>query len=175
MLQNGKKLRVDSIWGVHAGRLEYQLDGSLHDLDVTKLSMVQCGHRSYTLSGDTLMLVMVAGANTSLAPASLSLLEQDGGMDYRALGKADAKRYYKGGANFAVGLLTSVTFYVPILVAAVPPAAPKLKNNPNAPLYFSQPEYRKGYKAQAHRKKAGLTIGGMFVGIMFIAALAAAA
>ncbi len=172
LLLSGKKLQVDGIRSIASGRLEYELEGSLHDLTTAEIRTIRCGGVAYAIINDTLRS---AAGSTSLdtlttTPAAY-VLRPDGKIDYRTLGKADAKQYYRGEGNFVAGMLTAPFLIPPLIIACVPPT-PGLKHNPNAALYYTQPEYRKGYRGLAHGKKAGLTIGGMSLGLVLFAMIA---
>lgn len=164
-LNDGGQVRAERIWSINDGRLVYLQGGSLHDLPSADIHHLRCDGLSYSITNDTLR-ALVTNTTMSASPAVV-----DSTTDLRALGRSDAQRYFSGGAGFTTGLLLSPTIIVPLVVAAVPPGTSNPKRNPNAALYDRYPEYRKGYRGQAHTRKAGMTIGGLFLGILFILAL----
>jgi hypothetical protein len=91
-------------------------------------------------------------------------------VDYEALGRKDAREYYQGKGAFAGGVVSGILFPVgwfpAILIAAIPPVNIHNPENRNSHLLHSNPEYRKGFKKQAHKKKAGEVLGGFVGGIL---------
>ncbi len=172
-LQSGKKIAVDRFWQLAGDKVEYEIDGSLHDLTTAEIRTIRCSGLAYTIINDTLRPAEVSTSMNASKTPSTPVMRLDGSIDYRAMGKADAKLHYGGEGNFVAGMLTAPLLIPPLVIASVPPT-PSLKNNPNAHLYYTQPEYRKGYRGVAHGKKAGLTIGGMTVGLVLFAMIAAA-
>ena len=170
VLENGRKIAVTRFWHVTNERVEYESDGSLHDLAASEIRSIRCGEETFTIDNDSLRAV----CNTPVlndVHASERFVMADGSIDYHALGKADGKKYYKGGGALAGSYLTSLMIVPPLIIGAVPPASPRA-NNPNAELYWKEPAYKKGYRSAAHGKKASLAALGFMLGFVTVAALA---
>lgn len=158
LLIDGDKLPVTRFWRIADGLVEYEQDGSLHDLRTTEIQAITCGGRDYVIANDSLLPVL---------PATT-----DGQQDFFELGRADAAKHYHGGGAFATGLLTSPMLIVAPIIAAVPPSM-NMRDNPNAGLYDTNVQYRLGYRKKAHEKKAGHVFFGMTVGLALLFGLAA--
>ena len=95
--------------------------------------------------------------------------------DYRALGEADAKKYYKTAPGFKAGeVFLGATWWlygIPLITGIILPSIKPIKlessSNPNNALLKSNPAYKSGFEKKASGKKmaAGFTaLGAGFTG-----------
>ena len=95
--------------------------------------------------------------------------------DYRALGEADAKKYYKTAPGFKAGeVFLGATWWLygfPLIIGIIFPSQKPVKlessSNPNNALLNSNPAYKSGFEKQASKKKrsAGFkALGAGFAG-----------
>lgn len=99
--------------------------------------------------------------------------------DYRALGEADAKKYYKTAPTFIAGefLLGATWMGTPIgiILSLIKPFNLESSMNPNNALLNSNLAYKSGFKKQAFKKKrsAGfIALGAGFTGtLLFLIAV----
>ena len=90
--------------------------------------------------------------------------------DYRALGEADAKKYYKTAPGFKAGeVFLGATWWlygIPLITGIILPSIKPVKlessRNPNNALLYSNPDYKSGFEKKATGKKmaAGFTALG---------------
>ena len=141
----------------------FRFDGKINPIEITPLSLLFM----YELSN---------GEKTLIAEK-----KQDN-TDYFALGEVDARTYYKTNSGFIacefVLGFTCWTGYSAAVGIALPFSQPKLESsmNPNNALLHSKPDYLRGFKKHASKKKrhggfASFTFGIMS-SIVTIAALA---
>lgn len=95
--------------------------------------------------------------------------------DYRALGEADAKKYYKTAPTFIAGeFLLGATWTgtpIGIILSLIKPFNLESSMNPNNALLNSNLAYKSGFKKQAFKKKrsAGFTaLGAGFTGTLLV-------
>ena len=167
-LNDRSKLSVTRFWKIDAHAVEYEHEGSLHDVPLASVERVRCANGDYKiidlqlLSTDSLARMKAAAFAGPSSPTEL----------YR-MGRQDGAQYYGGGGAFAGGFFAAPTLIGPLIIMAVPPPLDSPRN-PNRAL-LDDPDYRKGYKKAAHGKKAGHVLVGMITGLaaLFVAAEAA--
>lgn len=80
-------------------------------------------------------------------------------------GKNDAKNEFRGNGSAVGGFFCGIIPFVGWIIAPITLAVPPSISPDNITLYKTNGEYRRGYKAAAHRKKAGKTLGGFACGL----------
>jgi hypothetical protein len=148
--------------------------------DVIRLFPLAAGG---TLSADTLtlpradvfMIRFADGRKQVLQEASTALALPQTAAEIKALGKADARKHYRGNRAFW-GTYGTTVVLVPLagagLVAGAGTATalaltpPKTKNlTPPNPELLQDPTYDQAYRREALRKKGGSAFGGFAAGV----------
>lgn len=166
VVEKGRKIMVDRFWRITEFNLEYENNGSLHDLSIDRIHSIRCGEESFLIKEGAMIRVEDQFKPTLLTD-TISSFEHDRLM--YELGITDARSHYHGGGAFIVSLLTSPTLIIPPIIAAIPPGSNR--TNPNDKLYDHEPHYKQGYRRKAHEKKAVHVLGGMVLGIIGLSLL----
>lgn len=191
-LNNGKVIHATKLWRVHGLRLEYELDGGLHDVNLEKIKIIKPNNEVYEIVNYNLhktsssvnleqenvlepsLLVVSAPAKIKIEPdtsmSALVIHDLDSGAYFYNLGKQDGKKYYDSTGAF----IGSMTLYAAPILAVIPPNNPG-KNNIHASLYYSNKKYHDGYRKAAHCKKALNVLVGFLTTVAVGLAMAAAA
>jgi hypothetical protein len=153
-LKNGRKVMAERFWRITRGNAEYEYRGSLHDLAADDILWIECQGIRFILNDSML----------TAEPADTTVILVSGQNGMQALGKKNADAHYNGTGAMITGLLLSPTIIGPPLVALIPPRSPSHRD-PDRQLYYSDPDYRDGWRKTAHSKKAGNIILGMTIGV----------
>ncbi len=160
-IDGGRSITVQRFWRIGETSIEYEDGTGLHDLAVERIRSIRCGGKDHRISG---------GAVITLDHHVMNLIDtltgQGTEMSLFQLGKRDAKEHYRGTGAFVAGLLTTPTLLGPFIVAAIPPHSNR--KNPNHALYREKKPYRKGFRKEAHGRKAGFVLGGFVSGILIL-------
>ena len=195
VLKNGKVIHTVKLWRIHGMLLEYEASGNLHDVYLEKIKIIENNNDEYEIANNNIrkrsqpdsMLhtptTVAAVPDETYAPNSTStnlisdtasstvaIHNIDSGTYFYELGRTDAKTYYNGTGAFIGGMIP----YAAPVVAMIPQKNPG-KNNVNASLFYSDKNYRQGFKNAAHGKKALNVLGGFFTSLVIVFALASAA
>jgi len=151
LTKNGDKI-IAKILEIDSDFLSYFLfDGKINSIQITPLASLFM----YKLSnGEKVIITEKPQDNT----------------DYRALGEADAKKYYKTAPGFKAGevvlgatwWLFGIPFITGIILPSIKPVKLESSSNPNNALLKSNPAYKSGFEKKASGKKmaAGFTALG---------------
>jgi len=165
LTKNGDKI-IAKILEIDSDFLNYfRFDGKINSVQITPLASLFM----YQLSNGEKVVI-------NEKPQDIT--------DYRALGEADAKKYYKTAPGFKAGeVFLGATWWlgIPLITGIILPSIKPVKlessSNPNNALLKSNPAYKSGFEKKASGKKmaAGFTaLGAGVVGSVaaFIAILA---
>jgi len=156
LTKNGDKI-IAKILEIDSDMLSYfRFDGKINSVQITPLASLFM----YQLSNGEKVVI-------NEKPQDIT--------DYRALGEADAKKYYKTAPGFKAGEVflgaTWWLFGIPLITGIILPSIKPVKlessSNPNNALLKSNPAYKSGFEKKASGKKmaAGFTaLGAGFVG-----------
>ena len=156
LTKNGDKI-IAKILEIDSDFLSYfRFDGKINPVQITPLASLFM----YQLSnGEKVVINEKPQENT----------------DYRALGEADAKKYYKTAPGFIAGEVvlgaTWFLYFIPLITGIILPSIKPVKlessSNPNNALLKSNSAYKSGFEKKASGKKmaAGFTaLGAGFTG-----------
>ena len=156
LTKNGDKI-IAKILEIDSDMLSYfRFDGKINPVQITPLASLFM----YQLSNGEKVVI-------NEKPQDIT--------DYRALGEADAKKYYKTAPGFKAGEVflgaTWWLFGIPLITGIILPLIKPVKlessSNPNNALLKSNPTYKSGFEKKASGKKmaAGFTaLGTGFTG-----------
>jgi hypothetical protein len=148
LTKNGDKI-IAKILEIDSDMLSYfRFDGKINSVQITPLASLFM----YQLSNGEKVVI-------NEKPQDIT--------DYRALGEADAKKYYKTAPGFKAGEVflgaTWWLFGIPLITGIILPSIKPVKlessSNPNNALLKSNPAYKSGFEKKASGKKmtAGFT------------------
>jgi hypothetical protein len=182
-LGSHKQIKNVKLWSLHDVFLEYEKEGSLHDIALDKINKIKCGEDEYGILNEKLIkvdfatnlntiknnesepLIFNADTMSNIDVHALPVVLPKPSIDYYQLGREDAKKYYSGRGAFVWSLITGP--YAAPIIAAVPPGGTG-KNNPNGTLYYTNYEYHRGFKNAAHGKKAANALAGLGGWLLFV-------
>jgi hypothetical protein len=171
---NGKERpREVQIWKIGETTLEYEKEGSLHDVAIADIRALECAGEEYRVDAGRLVKVPRSpntfhyrGRSRKTNSRGLTI---DTTLSMDQLGKLHADELYNGTGAMIASTLTCGTFFIPPLIAAIPPNTEKMAEDID--LYHTNAEYRKSFKKRAHGKKAGRVALGTGIGFLVLALL----
>ncbi len=153
LTKNGDKI-IAKILEIDSDMISYfRFDGKINSVQITPLASLFM----YQLSNGEKVVI-------NEKPQDIT--------DYRALGEADAKKYYKTAPGFIAGQVflgaTWWLFGIPLITGIINPLIKPVKlnsaMNPNNALLNSNPAYKSGFKKQASREKRFTGFTALVVG-----------